>query len=209
MTRQIRIATTSVVVALSFVAGPLTGRLYSQTPPAPPAPAQMGQMPGMGQGRGGMDMGAMRGMDMGQMRGMDMGAMCPMMAGMKDGHGAAMSENDAALEKVLAALGVTADQKARMAAVKDQHQADVRALTARADAARLALRQAVEALTFDEAAVRAKSSALAAIMSDGALMELRIRNEAFKMLTADQQKRAAAIQKLQREIQELMKGSGH
>jgi Spy/CpxP family protein refolding chaperone len=92
-----------------------------------------------------------------------------------------------------------------MSAVKDRHQAEVQALTARADAAKLALREAVESLVFDEPAVRAKSAALAAVMTDGAMTELRIRNEAFKVLTPDQQKKAAAIQKLQRELRELMK----
>ena len=42
-------------------------------------------------------------------------------------------------------------------------------------------------------------------MTDGALAELRIRAEAFKVLTPEQQKKAAAIQKLQLELKDLLK----
>ena len=110
-----------------------------------------------------------------------------------------------ALEEVFAAIGVTDAQKVQMNAVKDQHQAEIATLTARADARKLELRQAVQSLTFDEAGVRAKSTALASVMTDGALAELRIRAEAFKVLTPEQQKKAAAIQKLQLELKDLLK----
>jgi Spy/CpxP family protein refolding chaperone len=119
-----------------------------------------------------------------------------------------MDTDAEALERVFVALGVTDAQKAQMKAVRDQHQSEVTNLKARAEAARLELRRAVESLTFDEAAVRTKGAALASVVTDAALVEQRIRAEAFKVLTPDQQKRAVRIQELQRELAALLKPAG-
>ena len=192
MTPRVRIAAGSVVIGLALVSAPLSGQMRGTM--APPTtsgqPHQMGQMP-MGQGAGHDMMG---------------GESCPMMKDMMMNMAKADGDADAqALQKVFAAIGVTDAQKTQMQAVKDQHQAEIATFTARADALRLELRQAVQSLAFDEAAVRAKSTAFASVMTDGALAELRIRAEAFKVLTPEQQKKAASIQKLQLELRELLK----
>jgi len=150
----------------------------------------MGQMP-MAQGPGHDMMG---------------GESCPMMKDMMMNMAKADGAADAqALEEVFAAIGVTDAQKVQMNAVKDQHQAEIATLTARADARKLELRLAIQSLTFDEAGVRAKSTALAAAITDSALAELRVRAEAFKVLTPEQQKKAATIQRLQLELKDLLK----
>jgi Spy/CpxP family protein refolding chaperone len=200
MTSRVRIAAGSVVVGLALVSAPLFGQMRGMaTPPTGGQPHQMDQM-----GMGRMGMGQMP-MGQGAGRGM-MNESCPMMKDMMTNMAPADGDADAqALEKVFAALGVTDAQKAQMKAVRDQHQAELHEISMRGDALKLELRQAVQSLAFDDVAVRARSAALASVMTDGALAELRIRAEAFKVLTPDQQKKAVAIQKLQQELAGLMK----
>jgi len=190
MTPRIRLAAGSVVIGLAVISAPLSGQMPGMAPATPGGQHQMGQMP-MAQGPGHDMMG---------------GESCPMMKDMMMNMAKADGAADAqALEEVFAAIGVTDAQKVQMNAVKDQHQAEIATLTARADARKLELRLAIQSLTFDEAGVRAKSTALAAAITDSALAELRVRAEAFKVLTPEQQKKAATIQRLQLELKDLLK----
>jgi len=195
MTRRVRLAMGGVVVGLALVTVPLYGQMRGMSaPPASGQPHQMGQMGPMGMAQ--MQRGQGEHPDM-------MGAeMCPMM---KMAAGPEGDTEAQALEKVFAALGVTDAQKAQMKAVRDRHQAELTELQAQAETAKLELRHAVQSLTFDEAAVLVKTGALATVVNKAALTELRVRAEAFKVLTADQQKKAAEIQKLQRDLAALLK----
>jgi Spy/CpxP family protein refolding chaperone len=190
MTRRIRVAVIGVAAALACTSAPLLGQMRGMSPPPaqPNSMGQMGQMP-MGPGMG---------------RGMMNEEMCPMMK-MASAPDAGPDTDAQAIAKVFAAVGVTDAQKTQMQAVRDQHQAELKDLKTRAETARLELRQTVQSLAFDEAAVRAKSAALATVVNDAALAELRVRAEAFKVLTPDQQKKAAQIQKLQQELATLLK----
>ncbi|HUL72709.1 MAG TPA: Spy/CpxP family protein refolding chaperone [Vicinamibacterales bacterium] len=192
MTRRIRLAVIGVAAGLAFSSVPLLGQMRGMSAPPvgtqPNPMGQMGQMP-MGPGMG---------------RGMMGGEMCPMMK-MASAPDAGTDTDAQALAKVFAALGVTDAQKTQMQAVRDQHHTELAALKARAETAKVELRQAVQSLTFDEAAVRVKSAALATVVNDASLAELRIRAEAFKVLTPDQQKKAAEIQRLQQQLTALLK----
>ncbi len=97
-----------------------------------------------------------------------------------------------ALGLPLGQLGVTAEQRQAIRKIVESHRSEVQALQEQAIPARRALQDAIWA--NDEAAVRDASAKLSAIMADQAVLQARIRAEAFDVLTPEQQEKARKLQ---------------
>jgi protein CpxP len=90
----------------------------------------------------------------------------------------------------LGRLNLTDAQKDQVKAIMDSHQEEMKALGDRLRTAHEALEAAVTADRLDENEIRAKSAALAEVEADQAVMQARVRNEVFQVLTAQQKELA-------------------
>ena len=112
---------------------------------------------------------------------------------MGPGAGQAMRGGGAmALGLAFGQLGVTAEQRQAIRKIVESHRTEVQALQEQAVPVRQALRSATWA--NDEAAIRDASAKLSAIMADQAVLQARIRAEAFDVLTPEQQEKARKLQ---------------
>lgn len=96
--------------------------------------------------------------------------------------------------RMMQQLQLTDAQKEQVKAIMDGHRDDMKALGDRAQAAHTALRTAISADTFDESAIRAAATGVAAVDSDMAVLQGRIHGELWQILTPDQQTKAKALQ---------------
>lgn len=108
----------------------------------------------------------------------------------------------------LGRLDLTDAQREQVRTVLQQHRAEFDALRERGRTAREALGQAMALETVDEALIRERHAAVAAVEADGAVLGARVRAEVFQILTPEQQQKArdarAEMQKRMQERQERM-----
>ena len=72
----------------------------------------------------------------------------------------------------------------------DSHRNEVRAAGEKIGAARQAMRALLDADQIDEAAIRAKSVEVAAAEAEAAIIQAKVRQEVFGILTAEQLQKA-------------------
>lgn len=90
-------------------------------------------------------------------------------------------------------LNLTDDQKAQMKAVIEKERPAMKPLMQRQHQIDLQLRQYVEG-TFDQAKVQALATQKAQIAAQLTVLETRIHNEMYQLLTADQQSQLKSIE---------------
>jgi Spy/CpxP family protein refolding chaperone len=90
----------------------------------------------------------------------------------------------------LRGLDLTEAQQGQVKSIVDSHQAEIRAAGEKIGAARQAMRALLEADQIDESAIRAKSVEVAAAEADAAIIQARVRQEVFGILTAEQLQKA-------------------
>ena len=83
-------------------------------------------------------------------------------------------------------LDLTDEQKAQLKQITDSHAAEFRAVRDKSRAAHDGMHELVTAETIDEAAIRAKSAAIAAAEADMLILNAKIRKESMQILTAEQ-----------------------
>jgi protein CpxP len=86
----------------------------------------------------------------------------------------------------LRALDLTEAQQAQVKSIVDSHQEEMRAAGQKIGAAREAMRTLLEADPIDEAAVRAKSIEVGAAEAELHILQAKLRNEMFAILTPEQ-----------------------
>jgi Spy/CpxP family protein refolding chaperone len=91
------------------------------------------------------------------------------------------------------ALNLTDAQRDQIRATADSHRDEWKALADRERGARTALIAAVTADTIDEAAIRQKSSEVAAVEADAAVARAHAHAEVARILTADQRAQLKAM----------------
>lgn len=102
-------------------------------------------------------------------------------------------------------LDLTDAQKTRVKEILDSHRDEMRTLGDRAMAAHQALAAATSAESFDEATVRTRAAEAAAVDADMAVLRARAFNEAYQILTPDQQKQ---FKQLRAEMPQRMQERG-
>lgn len=90
----------------------------------------------------------------------------------------------------LRGLDLTEAQQGQVKSIVDSHQAEFRAVNQKIGEARQAMRALLDADQIDESAIRAKSAEAAAAEADAAILQAKIRQEVFGILTADQLQKA-------------------
>ena len=99
-------------------------------------------------------------------------------------------------------IELTDAQREQVRQLTQQQRESSRALFERAQAARVAQRQAMDATPFNEPAVRAAMAAMAEVEADLAVQEARLQSEIYGLLTPDQQER---LQKIRADREARMK----
>jgi Spy/CpxP family protein refolding chaperone len=97
------------------------------------------------------------------------------------------------LGRGLRQLELTDSQREQLRGVMQARQAEFREIGDRLRTAHEALNAAVTAGTVDESAIRARSADVAAIQADAAVLRARVYQEAFSLLTAEQQAKAKEL----------------
>ncbi|MGE3512677.1 MAG: Spy/CpxP family protein refolding chaperone [Vicinamibacterales bacterium] len=95
---------------------------------------------------------------------------------------------------LLRRLNLTEAQREQVKSALDSHRDEMRALADKAFEARKGLRAAIAADSFDESAVRARSAEVATIEADMAVLQARVHQEVWQLLTPEQQKQAKELQ---------------
>lgn len=90
------------------------------------------------------------------------------------------------LEFALRGLNLTNDQATQIDALMTAHREAAEATHTAVDAARRALVDQIQAAVFDEAAIRAKAAAVAALDADRAVAEAALLREVRALLTPEQ-----------------------
>ena len=90
-------------------------------------------------------------------------------------------------------IELTDAQREQVRQLVQQQRESSRALFERAQAARVAQRQAMDAIPFSEPAVRAAMAAMAEVEADLAVQEARLQSEIYGLLTPDQQERLQKV----------------
>ena len=90
-------------------------------------------------------------------------------------------------------LDLTDAQREQVRAIMESHRDQQKAIGDRMQAARKALRAAIEAETADENAIRAAAADIGAIEADAAVLQAKIRGEVFGLLTPEQVKKAKEL----------------
>jgi protein CpxP len=93
----------------------------------------------------------------------------------------------------LAQLELSDAQREQVRAAMERHREDMRAIGERLGAAHTAQRDAVQAVPVNEALIRSTSQALATAQTDMALLQARIHNDVWNLLTPDQQVKAKEL----------------
>ena len=90
-------------------------------------------------------------------------------------------------------LNLTDAQREQVRTIMESHRDQQKAIGDRMQAARKALRAAIEAETADEGAIRAAAADIGAIEADAAVLQAKIRGEVFGLLTPEQVKKAKEL----------------
>lgn len=90
----------------------------------------------------------------------------------------------------LRALDLTDAQREQVRQLTEQHREQTRGLFERAQAARVAQRQAMDTVPFSEPQIRAATQAVAEAETELAVQQARLRSEIYALLTPEQQQRA-------------------
>ena len=90
----------------------------------------------------------------------------------------------------LRGLDLTEAQQGQVKSIMDSHRDEVRAAGLKIGVAREAMATLLEADQIDESAIRAKSAEVAAADADAAIIQAKIRQEIFGILTAEQLQKA-------------------
>ena len=90
----------------------------------------------------------------------------------------------------LRGLDLTEAQQGQVKSIMDSHRDEVRAAGQKIGEAREAMRTLLEADQIDESAIRAKSVEVAAAEADAAIIQAKVRQEVFGILTAEQLQKA-------------------
>ncbi len=98
------------------------------------------------------------------------------------------------LGPMLERLNLSDAQKDQVKAIVESHRDEMRSAGDRARTAHEALDAAINADTFDEATIRARSNDVAAVDADMVVMQARLRSEVFQILTPDQKAQAKQLQ---------------
>jgi Spy/CpxP family protein refolding chaperone len=151
-----------------------------------PRASQNGQGP-VGPGRGGM----MGGPGMGMMRG---GPGGPGMRG-PGGPGGMFGLFGPGMRE----LNLTDAQREQMRTIAESHKADFDAIAERMRTAHEALRDATMTGTADEATIRAKSAAVAAVEADAAVQQWKVFTEMSAVLTPEQLQKAKELHETMKE----------
>ncbi|MBM3779602.1 MAG: periplasmic heavy metal sensor [Acidimicrobiia bacterium] len=93
----------------------------------------------------------------------------------------------------LGQLDLTEAQRTQIRDVMTRHQADGRAAADKLRQAREVQREASQAVPLNEGAIRMAASAVADAEADAAIVQARIHNEVFALLTSEQQAKAKQI----------------
>lgn len=148
-----------------------------------PRPSRGGQEPG-GPGRGAMmgGPGMMRGGPggPGMMRGGPGGLLGLLGPGMRE-------------------LNITEAQREQIRAIAESHKADFDAIRDRTRAAREALHDATIGGTADEAVIREKAAAVAAVDADAAVLQWKLHTEVTAVLTPEQLQKAKQLRETMKE----------
>ena len=99
---------------------------------------------------------------------------------------------------ILRALDLTEAQREQVKNVMQGHRADMEAIGKRLREAHRAQREAVETVPVNEGLIRSTAQALATAETDMAILQSRIHNEVWNLLTPEQQAKAKEL-KSQRE----------
>jgi Spy/CpxP family protein refolding chaperone len=102
-------------------------------------------------------------------------------------------------------LNLTDAQREKIRTIVQSHQEEMKAVGDRMAAARKALDDAITADTFDEAAIRAKASEVASVEGDAAVLRAKVHQEAWPVLTPEQQQKA---KELKSQMPQRMRGGG-
>ena len=89
----------------------------------------------------------------------------------------------------LRGLDLSDAQKEQIRNIRQSHRDEVRAITERTRSARRGIDQASHGASVDEAAIRSQSTALAAAITDGAILRAKVNTQIFNVLTAEQQQK--------------------
>ena len=87
----------------------------------------------------------------------------------------------------LRGIDLTDEQRQQVRSVMESHQAELQQLAATMREAHRALAEAANAESLDEAAIRARSAAVAGALADEAILRAKIRAHFFALLTPEQQ----------------------
>jgi Spy/CpxP family protein refolding chaperone len=93
----------------------------------------------------------------------------------------------------LAQLELSDAQREQVKAVMERHREDMQTLGTRLREAHDAQRAAVEAVPVNEGLIRTTSQSIAAAQTDMALLQARIHNDVWNVLTAEQQAKAKEL----------------
>jgi periplasmic protein CpxP/Spy len=93
----------------------------------------------------------------------------------------------------LAQLDLTDAQREQVRTAMQRHGEDMKTIGQRLREAHQAQRAAVESVPVNEALIRSTSQALATAQTDMALLQARIHNEVWNLLTPDQQAKAKEL----------------
>jgi Spy/CpxP family protein refolding chaperone len=91
-------------------------------------------------------------------------------------------------------LDLSEDQQAQLRKIRESHAAEFKQAGEKVFAAREAVRKLAEADTIDEAAIRAKSTDVAAAEADMTILNAKVRQESMQILTAEQQQKLKELQ---------------
>jgi protein CpxP len=83
-------------------------------------------------------------------------------------------------------LDLSDDQKAQLKSIAESHRDEFRAAGEKARAAHDGMQALIEADAIDEAAIRAKSTEIAAAEADVMILNARVRKESMQVLTPEQ-----------------------
>ncbi len=90
----------------------------------------------------------------------------------------------------LRGLDLTEAQQGQVKSIMDTHQTEFRAVNKKIGEARQAMRALLDADQIDESAIRARSAEAAAAEADATILQAKMRQEVFGILTAEQLQKA-------------------
>jgi len=106
-------------------------------------------------------------------------------------------------------LDLTDDQKAQLKSIAESHRDEFRAAGEKARAAHDGMQALVEAGTIDEAAIRAKSTEVAAAEADMLILNAKVRHESLQILTSEQLAKLKELRSSRQGGQRQRKPGGH